>query len=480
SPGKYQMLVIGGGPAGLVTAAAAAGLGAKTALIEKNLLGGDCLNVGCVPSKALIHSSNLAALLQEARRDGQLKGEIADWDFSRVMSRMRSLRAELAPHDSAQRFRDLGVDVYFGEARFLDPSSVRVGDSILRFGKACLATGSSPSLPDIPGIRKSCCLTNESIFSLTELPEKLAVVGGGPIGCELSQCFRRLGSEVTVFETQTGILPREEQDAADLVRTQMESDGCLIRAPSVLLSIATRDGKRQIEFEYRARKQVEIYDEILVAAGRRPNVEDLGLDAAGIEFDTRKGIQVDPCFRTTNSHVFAAGDVVAGQQAFTHAADFMARTVVQNALFPGPRKKGTGMVIPRAIYTSPELAQVGFTAEEARSGKLKFDSYELPFADVDRAVLDSQSNGFIRVLTARGKDRILGATIVGHRASELIGYFSMAITNRIGLSGLSASIFPYPTHAEAIRKMGDLYQKSRLTPFKRRLLKFWFGSRENS
>ncbi|MEM9481372.1 MAG: mercuric reductase [Verrucomicrobiota bacterium] len=467
--GRYNLVVIGGGTAGLVTAAVAAGLGGKVALIERALLGGDCLNVGCVPSKALIRAAKAAAAAQSAGEYGvEVNG--VEVDFARVMSRMREIRAGISPHDSAARFRDLGVDVFLGSAEFLDGSTVTVDGTPLKFKKAVIATGGRAVLPTIDGLEVAAPLTNHTLFNLTELPKRLAVIGGGPIGCEMAQAFQRFGSEVTLLQRSERILPNEDPDAADWVSRRLEHEGVNILTDSELtevvkdgagkvLSVKTTDGVEQV-----------IVDEILVSAGRRPNTEGLALQKAGVEVN-ESGVLIDDFFRTANRNIFAAGDVTM-ERKFTHAADFAARAVVQNALFFG-RKRLSNLRIPWCTYTEPELAHVGVGPREAAQKGMKIDSYTREFADVDRGKTDGETEGFVRIHTLQGGDQIVGATIVGSHAGELISEVGVAMAGKVGLGTLASVIHPYPTQAEAIRQIGDAYNKKRFTPTVAKFFSWW-------
>ena len=474
--GRYNLVVIGGGTAGLVTAAGAAGLGAKVALIERHLLGGDCLNVGCVPSKALLRSARAAAAVREAGAFGVRVVGDATVDFPAVMTRLRRLRADLSPHDSAARFRELGVDVYLGDGRFTGADTIEVGGRTLHFARAAIATGARAAAPDIPGLASVPYLTNETVFSLTELPRRLAVVGAGPIGCELAQGFARFGAQVVLIESAAGILPREDREAAAVLRAALERDGVRILRDGRDLSVARGDGGIRWQLATAGREQEGIADALLVAVGRAPNVEGLGLEAAGVAYD-RKGVRVDERLRTTNPKIYACGDVCS-RFKFTHAADFMARIVIQNALFGG-RRRVSELVIPWCTYTAPEVAQVGLTVEQARADGIAIDTFTLPLDRVDRAILDGEENGFVRVHVRRGTDRIVGATVVAAHAGDLIGELSLAMTAKIGLRGIGAAIHPYPTQAEAIRKLGDLYGRTRLTPFVKRLFRGWLAWRRS-
>ena len=469
--GRYNLVVIGGGTAGLVTAAGAAGLGARVALIEGGLLGGDCLNAGCVPSKAILRSA-------KARPEAAIGADLGfptegQPDFGRAFERMRQLRADLAPVDSARRFRDeLGVDVYQGRARFKAPDFVEVGGQILQFRRAVIATGASPSLPPIPGLADAEPHTNESIFTLTKCPARLVVIGTGPIGCELAQAFHRLGARVTVVAPDEHILPREDRDASLPVQNAMEADGIELLLRHSIESVQRNGDERVLQVRDENGSRELIADEILVATGRSPNIEELGLDEIGVEADPQRGILVDDRLQTTNPLIYAAGDVCL-EQKFTHAADFAARIVIQNSLFRGSRKFSS-LLIPRATYTDPEIASVGLSRTQAHEQKTGVREWTVPFADLDRARLDGETEGFVRILTAKKSDKILGATIVARHAGDMIGEVATAMSAGIGLGKLANVIHPYPTQADAIRKAGDLYNRTRLTPLVKRLFSLWF------
>jgi pyruvate/2-oxoglutarate dehydrogenase complex dihydrolipoamide dehydrogenase (E3) component len=461
---RYHLVVIGAGTAGLVSAAGAAGLGAKVALVERHLMGGDCLNYGCVPSKAIIRSSKVYADIRDAAQFGLKISGAAEVDFAAVMERMRRLRAEISLHDSAQRFRDLGVDVFLGEARFSGRDSVEVGGKILRFRKAVIATGSRPVSPVLPGLPEAGYLTNETVFSLTERPARLLVMGGGPIGCELAQAFQRLGCRVTLLHKHPRIMNREDADAAALIQKSFQKEGIgLILNARALEATKTGSGKL-VKYESDGRQgEIEV-DEILIGAGRAPNVEGLNLEAAGVSYEAGKGrgVLVNDKLQTSNPRIFAAGDVCLPYQ-FTHLADFAARIVIQNALFLG-RKKLSALTIPWCTYTDPEVAHVGLNEAEAATQGIAVTTFIKPLGEVDRAILDGETEGFVKIHVKKGADKILGATIVARHAGEMISEITAAMVGNIGLGTLAAVIHPYPTQAEAIRQTGDLYNRTRLTP----------------
>ncbi len=466
---RYDLVVIGAGTAGLVTSAGAAGLGAKVALIEKHLLGGDCLNVGCVPSKGIIGSAHRAAAVRDAPEMGITVPAGSQADFAQVMERMRRLRASIAPNDSAQRFRDLGVDVFLGEGRFVDTRTLAVGDQTLQFKRAVIATGARASAPPIDGLDTVPYLTNETLFSLTEQPKRLGIIGAGPVGCEMAQSFARLGSEVLLVEAAHGILPREDPDAADIVRDSLLKDGVKLLCCGKNLTLAPANGAGvRLRVTSHDQGVDEVVDQLLVAVGRAPNTEGLDLEKVGVKF-TSKGVSVDDHLRTTHPRIFAAGDICSPYQ-FTHAADFMARIVIQNALFWG-RSRASTLTIPWATYTKPELAHVGLHEKQAREKGIAVDTFTQPFADVDRSILEGETEGFVRVHVRKGTDAILGATIVGVGAGNLISEITLAMTYGLGLKKIAAAVHPYPTQAEAIRRVGDLYNRTRLTPRIRALMK---------
>jgi len=471
----YDLVVIGAGTAGLVVAAGAAGLniGLKVALVEKHLMGGDCLNVGCVPSKSIIRSSRVVAEMMNARDFGILPPEKIEVDFPAVMERMRKIRAGISHHDSAQRFQKLGIDVFLGEGHFLQNNSIEVDGKILRYKKAVIATGARAVRPAIEGIEDAGFLTNETVFSLTQRPERLAVIGGGPIGCELAQTFHRLGCQVVLFHRGSHLLNKEDVDAAEIVQNVLLKEGIqLILNSQIKRVIKTTEGKT-IDYISNDRKQSITVDEILVGAGRAPNVEGLNLETVGVEYD-RKGVKVNDYLQTTNPKIYAAGDICMNWK-FTHAADAAARIVIKNTLFSPfglGRSKLSNLVMPWVTYTDPEIAHVGMYEHEAQKAGIEVNTIKIPFSSVDRAIADGEVEGFVKILHEKESDQILGATIVARHAGEMISEVTTAIVNKIGLNGLSSVIHPYPTQAEGIKKAADAYRRTLLTPTSKKLLGF--------
>ena len=470
---RYNIVVIGAGTAGLVAAAGAAGLGARVALVERHLMGGDCLNFGCVPSKGIISASRAAAAVRDAARFGV--NVPAGWtvDFGSAMERMRELRAGISSHDSAARFRDLGIDVFLGEGQLVGPDTIEVDGRILRFSKAVVATGARAAAPPIPGLDEIEYLTNETVFSLTELPSRIGIIGAGPIGCELAQTFARLGSEVFLVEDTHGILPREDPEAAEIVKNSLLRDSVHLLCCGRETKVRKDGGRIRLCLESHGKSYDEPVDKLLVAVGRAPNVEGLNLEAAGVEYDLKAGVHVDDKLRTSNPRIFAAGDVCS-RYKFTHAADFMARIVIRNALFKG-RAKASALTIPWCTYTSPEIAHVGLYPVEAEKQGIAIDTYTQELDQVDRAILDGETEGFVRIDVKKGSDQILGATIVATNAGDMISEITLAMTHGLGLKKIADTIHPYPTQAEAIRKAGDLYNRSRLTPFVKSLFQKWLA-----
>ncbi|WP_224984525.1 mercuric reductase [Geomonas agri] len=470
---RYNLVVLGAGTAGLVCAAGAAGLGARVALVERGFLGGDCLNVGCVPSKALLRAARAVFDARSGGGFGVVGGEGVGADFGTAMERLRRLRAGISRHDAARRFRDeLGVDVFLGAARFTGADSVEVAGAQLKFARAALCTGARAAVPAIPGLVEAGYLTNETVFSLTELPATLAVIGGGPIGCELAQAFARFGAQVTLVEPGGQLLGRDDPDAATVLLEAFRREEIAVHLGTEVVAVERRGGSKVLRLQREGTLfEVEVAG-ILVGAGRAPNVEGLGFDQAGIAYDGN-GVTVSDTLQTSNPRVYAAGDICS-RLRFTHTADAQARILIANALFKG-RRKNSSLTIPWCTYTDPEVAHVGMYPAEAAARGIEVDTLTVPFTEVDRAVLDGEEEGFARVHLKRGSDTILGATIVARHAGEMISEVTLAMGSGLGLIAIGNTIHPYPTQSESWRKLADAYQRRRLTPLVRRLLAAWLS-----
>ncbi len=469
----YDLVVIGSGTAGLVTAKGAAGLGVglKVALIEKHLMGGDCLNVGCVPSKCLIRSARAAADIKGSRPYGIVPPEQVTIDFPAVMERMRKVRARISPVDSAAGAAKAGVDMFLGEGTFTGPNTVAVGGQTLRFKKAVICTGARAVKPNVEGIEAVGYLTNETVFSLTESPKRLAVIGGGPIGCELAQAFYHLGSKVVLFHRGAHILNKEDADAAEIVQKRLIEEGIQLVLGSQLKRVVQTPTGKEIFFESGGREQSVIVDEILAGAGRAPNVQSLNLEAVGVEYDSRQGVVVNDNLQTTNPNIYAAGDICMNWK-FTHAADAAARIVLKNTLFSPfgiGKYKLSDLVMPWVTFTDPEIAHVGLYENEAQDQGIDISTIKVLFDDVDRALADGEEEGFVKIHLKKGSDQILGATIVARHAGEMISEITTAIVNKVGLGSMASVIHPYPTQADAIKRAADGYRRTLLTP---RTIKF--------
>ncbi len=476
--GRYNLVVIGAGSAGLITSAIAAGLGAKVALVERHHLGGDCLNVGCVPSKGVIRASRMVAEARRAQKEiGLALAPGAQADFGAAMERMRRIRAQISHEDAAARYRDeLGVDVFLGHACFASRDTVEVGGAALRFKKAVIATGARAIALPIEGIETAGYLTNETIFNLTSRPRRFGVIGAGPIGCEMAQAFRRLGCEVIVLHAAAHILPREDEDAARLVEARFEAEGIRIVNGCKIERVQKDGDAKAIHFmPSSGRGERVVVDELLLGVGRAPNVERLGLETVGVRYDAARGVYVNGYLQTSNPRIYAAGDICMTWK-FTHAADAAAKIVVQNALF-ARTKKLSSLVMPWCTYTDPEVAHVGWYPHEARTAGVELDTYHVPLAQVNRAVADGEDEGFVRVHTRKGTGEILGATIVAAHAGEMISEITLAIVAKLGLGKILDVIHPYPTQAEGIKRAAGLYTRTRATPGVKKWLSRWMALR---
>lgn len=471
----YNLVAIGAGAGGLVSSSIAAGLGGTVALIEKHLLGGDCLNVGCVPSKALIRSAHTIKAIKTCNEFGVKVNGSVDVDFPGIMQRMRRLRADISPNDSADNYsKTKGVDVFQGEAKFVSPNQVEVDGQVLKFSRCVIASGGRPAVPPIPGIDSVPYITNESLFNLTELPKRFGVIGAGPIGLEMAQSFAIFGSEVHVFLRRGDILAKEDPEAARIVEKELVNDGIVFEKHTKYEKIEKgEDGSIKVFYSTKGEDGTKVLevDQLLVSAGRAPNVQGLDLEKADVVYDGKAGIQVNDYLQTSNSKIYAVGDCCTKYQ-FTHVADFMARLAVRNMFFFG-RGKFSNLIIPWATYTSPEIAHVGLYEADAQKRGIKYKVYMKEFEDNDRAILDGNlaKTGFVKIMCKGSTDEIIGATVVAEHAGEMISELTVAMQHKVKLGQIANVIHPYPTQAEAIRQAGDLFNKTRLTPTVKALLR---------
>ena len=469
----YHLLIIGAGPAGLVAARGAAALGARVALIERHLLGGDCLNYGCVPSKTLIRSSRLYAEMRNAANYGVPPPEDIQVDFPMAMERMRRIRMRISRVDSAARLTADGIDVFFGTARFTSGDAVDVDGTRLRFRKALIATGSRSILPAVAGLADAGYLTHETVFDLTELPASLLVIGGGPLGCELAQAFCRFGCRTVIAHNEPLFLPKEERDAAQMVSDALARDGVEIHLNTQVVNVRVEGGKKLVETVNDGNVATVSVDQILTGIGRVPALEGLNLEGAGVACDAGTGIQVDDFLRTTNRRIYAAGDACLEHQ-FTDTADASARIVVQNALLLG-RRRISELTVPWCTYTDPEIAHVGIYVRQARERGIPVKTFTVPMHDVDRAIADGEENGFVKIHVREGSDTILGATVVARHAGEMINGISLAMVAGIGLRTVARVIHTYPTQAEAIKIAANNHAQTCRKPFLVWLLRKWIN-----
>jgi len=479
--GRYNIVVIGAGTAGLVTAVIATAVGAKVALIEKHLMGGDCLNVGCVPSKGVIRAARAWADVKRAEEFGVHVPAGVKYDFAAAMARMRKLRARISHTDSAHRYKKLGVDVYIGSGTFTGPDMISVegpsGNRTLQFKKAAICTGARATAPPTPGLQEAGYLTNETVFTLTDLPKRVAVIGAGPIGCELAQSFARFGSQTYLIEAQHGIMPNEDRDAAEIALKSMLRDGLQLMCCGKDLKVSKTDGGKRLTVDSHGQQYDITVDEILVGVGRKPNTEGLGLDVVGVAYD-KTGVTVNDRLQTTNPNIYAAGDICFPFK-FTHTADAMAQIVIQNALFPHPLGLGyastNSLVIPWATFTEPEVAHVGMYEADAKAKGIEVETFTYKLDEVDRAILDGEEEGFARIHVKKGTDQLLGATIVASHAGDMISEFTVLMKSGKGLSTICSTIHPYPTQAEVVKKVANAWRKTTFTEGKKKFLSKLFA-----
>ena len=482
--GVYNVIAIGAGTAGLITTSAISGMGGRAALIEKNKMGGDCLNFGCVPSKGLIASARAIENTRRAGRLGLIDEEPA-FNFAEVFENMRSRRAKIETNDSVERYEGLGVDVFQGAAKFASAHTVEVNGELLRAENIVIATGSRAGIPPIEGIEDVPYFTNETVFDeMATKPDRLFVIGGGPIGVELGQVMRRLGVQVHLVEVLPRILIREDPEVSQFIRERLEEEGIDILTGMLPQRVSLKGQTITMELkpfdkkdEPRIQPQIIEADALLVAAGRIPNVEGLNLETAGVSYN-RKGIVANQCLQTSQPHIFASGDIV-GPYQFTHMADYQTRIVVQNIIkrmipLPLPLAKVDYSVVPWATFSSPEVARVGLNETEAREQGIQYDLFRQKMEEVDRAIMEALDEGFIKVLTPKGGDKILGVTIVAEHAGDLLHEYVLAMKHGIGLRKFANTIHAYPTFAESARKLGDQFNRTRLTPRTKGILTWLF------
>ncbi len=464
---KTDICIIGAGAGGLVVAAVAAQLGIETVLIERGKMGGDCLNYGCVPSKALLAAAHAAETMRSAGRFGISTGAL-EIVGQKVFDHVQSAIDEIAPHDSVERFEEYGVTVLLGEGKFSGPREVTVGDQRIQARRIVIATGSRPFVPPIPGLEDTPFFTNETIFDQSDIADHLIVLGGGPIGIELAQAHRQLGAKVTVLE-MASILPNDDPEAVEIVRAQLVNEGVVLREGVKVVATEKTDPGVSVTVESANGSEIISGSHLLVAAGRRPHLTSLDLENAGIDY-TPQGIKVDARLRTTNKKIFAIGDVAGGHQ-FTHIAGYHAGIVIRNVLFRMPAKVDQS-AYPWVTYTAPELAQVGLTEKAAREKNPDCRVINWPLARNDRAITEGNTKGFIKVI-ATPKGHVLGATIVGAHAGELIQIWGLAISSKLKIAKIAGMISPYPTLGEANKRAaGEFFKASLFSDRTRKIVKF--------
>jgi len=457
---KYEanLVVIGAGSAGLVSAYIAAAVKAKVILIERHKMGGDCLNTGCVPSKALLRSAKVASLMRRSEEFG-IEAVPVKPIFSKVMKRVHNVISEIEPHDSIERYTELGVECVTGEAEILDPHTVKVGEREITAKSIIVASGARPFVPPIEGLDQINYLTSDNVWELEELPKRLVVLGGGPIGCELSQAFSKLGAEVTIVEMMGQLMGREDADVAEVITQRFANDGIRVLTNHKAVKF-TNNGEKVLHCDADG-EVVEIpFDQVIVAVGRKANTDQLSLEKFGIKLRRNGTIETDDYLRTAVPNIFACGDVT-GPYQFTHTASHQAWYAVVNALFGFVKKfKADYRVIPWATFTMPEVARVGLSENDAKDQNLDYEVTHYGIDDLDRAIADGEAHGFIKIITPRNKDKILGVTIVGHHAGDLIAEYVLAMKYNLGLNKILGTIHLYPSLAEANKYVAGNWKRA--------------------
>lgn len=470
-PERYNLVAIGAGAGGLVSVAEASRKGARCAIIEKHLMGGDCLNMGCVPSKALLKCAKVVYNSIIRGKEFGLTVDSYSIDFDAIFKRMRKIRADISPADSAEKFTKLlGVDVFIGKAVFTGKNSMKIGDQEINFAKCIIATGGSPTVPPVPGLDSVRFMTNMTFFNQTTKPKRMAQIGCGPIGAELSQAMSLFGVEVHIFERGSQIMSKEDPDAAQVVKEAMEESGCVFHLGTnmKLIEYASdepdENGDRviRITFEQNGEEQVVEVDRLMVATGRKPNVEGIGLEEAGVKYSTRSGVEVDDYLQTSNPDIYAVGDCCTRYQ-FTHVSDKMAKIAHENALL-GVKKKFSDCVIPWVTYTHPEVAHVGLYERDCDAQGIAYDKWVAPHKHNDRAICDGETKGFTKILCKKGTDTIIGATVVAEAAGDILMGLTVSMTNGVGLEAIGQTIHPYPTVAMTAGGCGNQLLRSKITP----------------
>ncbi|MEE9448302.1 MAG: FAD-dependent oxidoreductase [Arenicellales bacterium] len=465
-----NLIVIGGGSAGLVSAYIAAAVQAKVFLIEKHKMGGDCLNTGCVPSKALIRAAKYVHQISEAKKYG-MNSATVDFDFEKVMQRVHHVIEKIEPHDSVERFTKLGVDVIEGEAEITSPYSVKVNGKTITAKSIIVAAGATPFVPPIKGIDSIEPLTSDNLWALKTLPKKFIVLGGGPIGCELSQSFARLGSDVTQIEMLPRLMIREDEEVSQYIQKRFEDEGVRVRCDHKAVEFKVVDGQKVLVCEHQGKTVEFEFDEVLVAVGRAARLEGFGLQALDVPISKRRTIEVNDYLQAGYPSLYACGDI-AGPYQFTHTASHQAWYASVNALFGKFKKfKVNYRVIPWATFTDPEVARVGINKQDAAEQNITYETTRYPLDDLDRAIAEGEDEGYIEVLTKPKTDKILGATIVGKHAGDLIAEFVFAMQHNMGLNKILGTIHIYPTRMEAVKFAAGNWKKAATKPWQLKWLK---------